>query len=352
MRIQACVIHRFGVSAQVALFGGCRFPRISYMDKQQASEIFSRLWPPDRDIVTTSQLLQAGIDTVAIRDGVRLGLLFRLRRGVFIPMHKWWSRKPWDKDKLAISGHILATDNRYIYSHFSAARLHHLHVWNSSTLIHVTAAYHGAVSRTATDVAVHFAKLDPGEVVENLVPGAGLVKMTNLARTVLQCAMAATFEQAVIIGDSALHNGLDLRELTALLDRIAKGRGIRQARRVVKALNKLSESAGETRTRLLLLELPIEQPELQISLDTRRGKYRVDFVWRGIRLILEFDGNTKYFDYPQPTEQALLEERERENALIEEGWRFIRLKWKHLENPELLKARIMKAYLAAREAAA
>ena len=322
------------------------------MDKQQASEIFSRLWPPDSGIVTTGQLLQVGIGSVAIRDGVRLGLLFRLRRGVFIPMHTWWPRKPWEKDKLAIAGHILATDHRYVYSHFSAARLHHLNVWNSSTLIHVTAAYHGAVSRTAADVVVHFAKLDPGDVVETLVPGAGLVKMTSLARTVLQCAMAATFEQAVIIGDSALHNGLDPRELTELLDRITKVRGIRQARRVVSALNKLSESAGETRTRLLLLELPIEQPELQVTLDTRRGRYRVDFLWRSIRLILEFDGNTKYFDYAQATDQALLEERERENALIEEGWRFIRLKWQHLESPEQLKARIMKVYRAAKDAAA
>ncbi|WP_165788077.1 hypothetical protein [Arthrobacter glacialis] len=54
----------------------------------------------------------------------------------------------------------------------------------------------------------------------------------------------------------------------------------------------------------------------------------------------------------QPTGEALIEERERENALIEEGWRFIRVKWQHLSNPELLKARIMAAYFAAQQAAA
>lgn len=336
----------------MALFEGCGIPRINCMDKQKTTELFNRCWPPDRDILTTRELLQAGIETVAIREGLRHGLLFRLRRGVFIPMHKWQPMKPWDKEWHAISGHILATESRYVYSHFSAARLHKLHVWNSSTLIHVTAAYHGAVSRTSTDVAVHFARLAPGDVVEKLLPGAGSVRMTNLARTVVQCAMTANFEQAVIIGDSALHNGLDLNELKALLDRTASGRGIRQARRVVAALNKLSESAGETRTRLLLLGLPIEQPELQVSLNTHAGTYRVDFAWRSVRLILEFDGDTKYFDYTKPTDQALLDERERENALIEQGWRFIRLKWKHLENPELLKERIMTAYWAARDAAA
>ncbi|WP_165788349.1 hypothetical protein [Arthrobacter glacialis] len=54
----------------------------------------------------------------------------------------------------------------------------------------------------------------------------------------------------------------------------------------------------------------------------------------------------------QPTAEALIEERERENALIEEGWRFIRVKWQHLSNPELLMARIMAAYFAAQQAAA
>ncbi|MHA7178095.1 type IV toxin-antitoxin system AbiEi family antitoxin domain-containing protein [Arthrobacter sp. Sr24] len=322
------------------------------MDKQQATDFFTRHWPPGAEILTTKQLLLAGIATALIRDGVKHGLLFRMRRGVFIPMHKWRNRTPWDKAKLAILGHILATENRYVYSHYSAARLHKLHVWDSSAIIHVTATYHGSVSRTAPDVVVHFARLDPGDVVEKLVPGTGLIKLTGLARTVVQCATTATFEQAVIIGDSALHQGLELRELEELLDHAASGRGIRQARRVVAALNKLSESAGETKTRLILLDLPIEQPELQVSLDTRRGKYRVDFLWRSVRLILEFDGETKYFDYPKLTEQALLDERERENALIEEGWRFIRLTWRHFDNPELLKSRILKAYYAAQQAAA
>lgn len=134
--------------------------------------------------------------------------------------------------------------------------------------------------------------------------------------------------------------------------RFAHVKGIKRARAVLKALNRLAESAGETRTRLIIAELPIEQPELQVELDTCTGKYRVDSAWQGIKLILEFDGNSKYFAYAQATEQALIDERERENALIELGWRFIRIKWKHLANPELLKARIMDAYLAAAQAAA
>lgn len=321
------------------------------MDRIIAQNTFERFWPAGRLVATTGQLLNAGLDTRIIGAGLQFGLIHRLRRGVYIPAHKWNGRRPWEQDKLVLAGHLAATHGQQVYSHFSAARLHKLHLWNSSRLIHVSAAYRSSPSRTSRDVALHFTALAPGDVVQRLIPGVGLASFTNLQRTVLECAMKATFEQAVVIGDSALHAGLALPDLEALMEASDGRRGIKRARYALAALNCLSESAGETRTRLIVAELPIEQPELQVSLGTSSGTYRVDFVWRGIRLILEFDGDTKYFDY-QPTPEALIDERERENALIEEGWRFIRLKWKHLNNPELLKARIMKAYLTAQQAAA
>ncbi|MHA7303962.1 hypothetical protein ACX80E_01755 [Arthrobacter sp. TMN-49] len=321
------------------------------MDVDDVANSFARLWPPERVVATTGQLLHAGLDTRTIEAGVRLNLLLRLRRGVYVPRQRWQKAMPWDRDKLALAGHIAVSNGSYVYSHFSSARLHKLQLWNSSKLIHVTTPYSSSPSRTSPDIAVHFAKLAPSDVVQRFIPGVGLARHTNLPRTVLECAMRGSLEQAVIIGDSALNAGLELHELQELAESFLGCRGIKRARRAIKALDGGSESAGESRTRLLVRELPIEQPELQAWLDTANGPFRVDFVWRGIRLVLEFDGDTKYFDY-KPTAEALIEERERENALIEEGWRFIRVKWQHLSNPELLKARIMNAYLAAQQAAA
>lgn len=250
-----------------------------------------------------------------------------------------------------LAGHIAASNSRLVYSHFSAARLHELDVWNSSRHIHVAAPYRPSHSTAAADVVLHAVDLNPEEVVQRMIPGVGLARYTNLQRTVLECAKTSPLAQAVVIGDSALHSGLERHVLESALDNLGGRRGIRRARKAISAMNGLSESAGETRTRLVIAELPIEQPELQVSLDTVSGRYRVDFLWRAVRLILEFDGDTKYFDF-KPTPAALVEERERENALIEEGWRFVRVKWKDLNNPEMLKARIMKAYLAAVRAAA
>jgi hypothetical protein len=56
-------------------------------------------------------------------------------------------------------------------------------------------------------------------------------------------------------------------------------------------------------------------------------------------MVIEFDGSGKYTDY-KPTDEVLLAERRRENALIEEGWLMLRLEWKHLTRPGELRRRL------------
>ncbi|MEV8144274.1 hypothetical protein [Specibacter sp. NPDC078709] len=322
------------------------------MDSSPTEARFTQLWPQGRIIATTGQLLSAGLTTRNLEVGVNAGLVYRMRRGVYIPMHEWQGRKPWVQDKLVLSAHIVQSNSQHVYSHFSAARLHRLHVWNSSPLIHISSPNNSSPSKTASDVVMHAQEVRDEDIVERVIHGLGRVKFTTLERTVLDCATVAPFAQAVVIGDSALAAGLSLQALDQLLEGGLGRRGIRRARQAIRSLSRSSESAGETRTRLIVGELPIEQPEQQVWISTNNGSFRVDFMWRGIRLILEFDGDTKYFDYGDSPEQALIKERERENALVEEGWRFIRVKWKHLEDPETLKVRIMPAYLSAAQAAA
>lgn len=55
--------------------------------------------------------------------------------------------------------------------------------------------------------------------------------------------------------------------------------------------------------------------------------------------MIEFDGSGKYTDY-KPTEEVLLAERRRENALVEEGWLVLRLEWKHLACPAEVRRRV------------
>lgn len=352
MPVAPGVFHRFRQLPILVLIAAHVLARITGMDKAIAEELFRRLWPHDQVVATTDQLLAAGLTTRLLEVGVCQGLLHRLRRGVYIPSQQWQGRPPWIQDKMALFGHVALSNGLPVYSHFSAARLHRLQVWNSSPLIHVSAGYNASAAKLPDDVVLHKLEVPDEDVVQGYVKGVGAVRFTSLRRTVLDCAMVAPFAQAVVIGDSALNKGLLLEEVVSLLAVAVGRRGVRRARRAIEAMNALSESAGETRTRLFVAELPIEQPEIQVWLDSSRGSFRVDFVWRRLRLILEFDGDTKYFDFSKPADQVLIEERERENALIEEGWRFIRVKWRHLNEPEMLKARIMRAYLGASSAAA
>ena len=64
-------------------------------------------------------------------------------------------------------------------------------------------------------------------------------------------------------------------------------------------------------------------------MSSRAGRHRLDFAWKEEKVALEFDGKIKYFDY-SPTAEVLFEERRREKALVEEGWRFVRVEWKDL----------------------
>ncbi|WP_125610666.1 endonuclease domain-containing protein [Specibacter cremeus] len=137
-----------------------------------------------------------------------------------------------------------------------------------------------------------------------------------------------------------------MRALVAAMDGY---QGVRRARRVLDAVNGRSESAGETRTRLVIAEMSVEQPELQVDLRAGGETYRPDFVWRRFKLIVEFDGDGKYFDYA-PTADVLLRERRRENALIEAGWRFIRFTWDDLSDPAGMKRRIENALRVAQAA--
>ena len=119
-------------------------------------------------------------------------------------------------------------------------------------------------------------------------------------------------------------------------------RGSRRAATLLDSLDARSESAGETRTRLLLHSFGFVGFQPQYELPTRAGLFRADFADPRRRVIIEFDGKGKYSDF-KPTEEVLLAERARENALAEEGWVVLRLDWQHLASPADIKRRVLAA---------
>ncbi|GAA3610909.1 hypothetical protein [Microlunatus ginsengisoli] len=114
---------------------------------------------------------------------------------------------------------------------------------------------------------VHGATLTPADVV--VVDG---VAATSVARTVLDLARTVPFEQAVAAGDRALASGLDRLALDGCLDRMIGWPGSRQAQRVADFLDPLSESAGESVSRVRCWEEGLPAPQLQYVIRDAHGR--------------------------------------------------------------------------------
>jgi hypothetical protein len=73
---------------------------------------------------------------------------------------------------------------------------------------------------------------------------------------------------------------------------------------------------------------------------------RTDFGWEEHRLVGEFDGRVKYGRLLRPGQDpgdVVIEEKRREDAVRDEGWRMVRWVWADLSSGHRLAARVRRA---------
>jgi len=309
------------------------------MNGNKIQALLDAAWP-QVPVASTRQLAAGGLDDRVLTGAVRTGLVLRLRRGAYVRRCSWQEAEPWTRDALKIQAHYESTGGVSRYSHLSAARLHECHVWAASSMVHVTTDYANSLKSAGSDVRTHRAVLASSEVATLRTQDGREILTTSLERTVLDCARVLPLEQAAVIGDHALRKGARLGSLRLQLEQSPAKRGSRRARDVLDVLDGASESVGETRTRLLLRSFGLSLFIPQFEIPTPRGRFRADFADPGSRVVIEFDGSAKYTDY-RPTDEVLLAERRRENALVEEGWQVLRLEWNHLAHPAEVRRRIV-----------
>lgn len=301
------------------------------MQSRKLDALIAANWP-DSTIAVTSELAGKGLGDRVLTAGVRSGKLIRVRRGAYARSSDWPRRPPWEQDLLRIQAHQLSSRSANLYSHASAARLHGCAPWDGGPLVHVTTPFSPAQASSGEDVQAHGGALEAAEIVEILTPWGRRARVSSLERTVVDCARTLEFERALVVADQALRRGADPVLIQAYVDGGRITRGARRLRRVLDAMDGRSESVGETRTRALLERLGIPEAVLQLEVDTPIGRYRGDFGWPDSKVILEFDGRTKYFDYA-PTDEVVFQERRREKALKALGWDVIRIEWQDLGRP-------------------
>jgi hypothetical protein len=151
-----------------------------------------------------------------------------------------------------------------------------------------------------------------------------------------------------------LRAGMTTEELAQRLAESHHRHGIARARRTATLLDPRSESPGESMSRVVFAEhrIPMPTPQLEVFDELGRFVGRSDFGWIEERTLGEFDGKKKYgrllLKPGQSPEDALFEEKRREDQLRDLGWEVVRWIWSELYRPAALIERLHRAFARGR----
>jgi hypothetical protein len=310
---------------------------------------------PWRDeLILTREITVAG-DRTDFYQRVRHGEFVPLRRGVYMAKDRW--------DSLKIDGQYLArvhaavafASGAMVVSHVSAAAIWRL-PWVGTYPRGVHALHQEANGgRSSSALTLH--KISDSAQLAQI---AG-VTVTSLARTVVDVARTATFGQAVAVADAALRRsrfplpGLPVtdvskEDLRDVLDRVPVAHGTARASRAIEFADGLADRPGESMSRVNIALAGLTPPILQQPLRGASGRaWHVDFWWPKFNLIGEFDGKGKYVDEEflagRTPQQALYEEKLREDDLRAADHKFSRWPWEVANSMPHLRAHLIAAGL-------
>lgn len=294
------------------------------------------------DVVSVADARSLGIDAAALRRLARDGVVMPLIRG-------WYAvRAPGQPPPWAAEGrfatdlarHRLRTaalvrhfDGRAVASHHSALVLHDVDLLQSDlSTVHLCRT-HDLWSRRRTGAAIHESVGLPP------VPSPGGLLGVPVATAVVQSGLVNPPVEALVTGDSALHKELCTEEqVRESLDRHGHVTGVAAVRLLLEHLDGRYESPGETLLAQVLRGLGYAfTPQVWVTAEGRR--WRVDDMLDDLPVVIEFDGMTKY----RKDEDALPREKWREDKLRRRGYQVVRVVWRELWQPDLIRAAVEQA---------
>ncbi|MDM7854868.1 hypothetical protein [Cellulomonas alba] len=228
----------------------------------------------------------------------------------------------------------LSTD--HWFSHETAALIWGLPTLDPPSSTHLIQR-HSAGARSDPQVVHHVAAVGSADVIVH----RGL-PVTSLDRTVLDCARTLAPAAGLVVADAALAAGVVREELLGRLEGVRGRPGARRARAVIDLADPGAESAGESFMRFVLLRDGLPRPSTQVRVVTRTATYWADAGWEEWRTLLEYDGGGKYTD-----RAALVREKHRHDAIVEAGYRVLRVSKEDLRGTRLT-ARVLAALPASR----
>ncbi|MFF1821096.1 type IV toxin-antitoxin system AbiEi family antitoxin domain-containing protein [Kribbella sp. NPDC058245] len=301
-------------------------------------------------VFSRRQARDAGYTPAEMRERLAQGRWERLRYGQYAERTDGSGLARWDRPAYR---HRLLThaamnsmkSGSAVVSHHSALILHGIPVWQADlTEVQLTRA--NARAGVTAGVRHHQARLPPEDVttVDDL-------PATSVARALVEIASTATFAAAVISADAALrHPEMSTADLWRLAEATEHWPGSPMIRRTLAFADRLAESAGESRLRVVMRNEDLPPPQLQVEFTDAEGFIgRVDFFFPEFNTIVEFDGLMKYGD---GSREALIREKLREDRLRALGLEVVRIIWSDLDDPAQVAASIRRAFARARRTSA
>lgn len=302
-------------------------------------------------VVLTEALHESGMNSHAIATLVARGELVHVRRGAYALGEVWQKANSDERYRMFVRATALCADGDPVLSHQSAAALHGLPTiggWPKAVHTIDTDATGGSNARFTTS---HRSVPVPDTVT------IGGFTVTSLPRTLIDVASSTSLLVGVTMVDHALRieqervvdehrrgirgvPALTKERLFAELDAVRPAAGAGQVARAIEFGNGLAANPGESMSRVRMFELGYELPELQVCFRNVDGHdYWVDFYWRGVRKIGEFDGKFKYMPGEilgdRDPSEVVWNEKRREDALRRHADSFARWWWDIAISPRL-----------------
>lgn len=310
----------------------------------------SLLVPSARDegLILAESLRASGLSTRAVRALLERGELVRIRRGIYALGDTWRCAPGDDRYRLFVRATVLAAEQPLLLSHHSAAALHNLPIigpWPKFVHAINNDTAGGSSARFTTS---HRSVVEPEPVSVN-----GCLA-TSLTRTLIDVAASSSFLVSVTMMDHALRveqeradreqrrgvvgaPALSKSDLYAELATVHPHTGGAKVRRAIEFANPLSANPGESLSRVRIAELGFEVPELQVCFIVKGREFWVDFYWRSVGKMGEFDGELKYTRGEilggRDAADVVIAEKNRENLLRPFAHSFNRWDWDTAYSP-------------------
>lgn len=140
----------------------------------------------------------------------------------------------------------------------------------------------------------------------------------------VECGALLAIDDLVVLGDAIVTEtrcGTTVDDLRTALERRGRCRGARRLRAALALIRRGAASPQETRSRLAVVRAGLPEPELQVEIRDRRGRFiaRVDMAFPQQRVVVEYEG-----DHHRTDRHQWAADVRRHREVGRQGWAVLR----------------------------